>query len=168
MTRSFTLTLTLALSAALAGCTDLPELGTCGNGIVELGESCDEDSDLCDADCQLVCATHDEVVANGVESEYVDLDPEDDPADARYCPTGYGCGADDICRAPAARFRPVGDPVALDSDRVQVGDVDADDIADVIAIGDSQVSVLYGAPDESAFATIAVSPGPIVTGRPLA
>src|SRR5690349_17365077 len=94
-----------ACAVVAAGCSNLPELGQCGNGIVERGEACDEDSDLCDADCELVCASHDEVVAAGVESEYVNLDPEDAPADARYCPDGYGCGVDDICRIGTARFR---------------------------------------------------------------
>jgi hypothetical protein len=159
----------LLLGCLSLGCSTLPDLGECGNGIVEAGEACDEDSELC-ATCQLVCVTSEVVAASGLDAEYVNLDPEVDTfeGDDRYCPTGHGCGADGVCRAPSGRFFRSGEPVDVESDRVEVGDVDDDDAADVIAIGDSTVRVLYGAEDEGAFVRQAVFPGPFVTGRPQA
>jgi hypothetical protein len=66
--------------------------GACGNGVVEPGEDCDRFPDgQCipagekDA-CRLQCTAD----ADGVR-----------PA----CPTGWGCGVDDLCRLPTGKFQ---------------------------------------------------------------
>ncbi|PKN39978.1 MAG: hypothetical protein CVU63_13265, partial [Deltaproteobacteria bacterium HGW-Deltaproteobacteria-20] len=79
---------------ALGGCADLSEMdeGSCGNGVVESGEDCDRfpDGQCIPSGEKNACRLHCTADAEGVR-----------PA----CPTGWGCGVDDLCRQPTGKFQ---------------------------------------------------------------
>ena len=131
--------------AALAACHDLPDLGTCGNGIVEqaYGEACDDRgaSATCTATCELTC-TSSAVVASYVA---VGTDAKGNP---RYCPdASYRCGVDGICRAPSGKFAPLADPLPFDVGGSPVlGDLDNDGLPDLVGTSATSIVVRFGSP----------------------
>jgi hypothetical protein len=152
----------IAIAIAVAGgigCAELPDLGECGNGVVEpqLGEACDDggDSDACTETCELWCL-------DAPAGDYVEVGEVGGVT--AYCPDGYGCGDDFVCRAPEGRFYRVNDPVAFDADQVHVGDVNDDGVVDLIGLSATEIRVRYGDPFEPLGAESALA-APIVTGR---
>src|SRR5512142_2749014 len=99
----------------LAGCTNLPDYSeTCGNGVIDRGESCDDGDTMLCVKCRLRCPSH----------------TDDDCAKAG---PGYRCGADDFCHAPSGVFWreeapssfafPVGQGPVADLDGDRIGDL---------------------------------------------
>ncbi len=113
------------LCVSLLGCAGLEPiaLDVCGNEVLEAGEDCDllgasPDSRLWCEDCRYRC------------------DPE------RDCPNGWGCGADGLCRAPAAELER-GIPVeGFTPVSFGAADVDGDGRADLVGAATSHVEVL--------------------------
>lgn len=106
----------------LAGCYVFPDpdLGVCGNRIVEPGEDCDDPDDR---DCGTVASTP-------FAACRLTCSPAADDPD---CPADRECGQDGICRAPAGTF---GNALRMDSVGTQwllVGDVDGDKRDDIVA-----------------------------------
>jgi len=108
----------LLLAAACYEFPD-PDLGVCGNRIIEPGEDCDDPDDRdCGtalstpfAACRLIC---------------------NPAASSSDCPPDRQCGQDGICRAPAGTF---GIPLRIDVSGTQwleIGDVDGDRRADIV------------------------------------
>ena len=154
------LALALALVAVVLGpaCAELPELGTCGNGVVEAsgGEACDRGGadPLCSATCELLC-----VDAGAAPDGYVDVGA------GAFCPAGHACGVDGRCRAPSGAFAQVSDPVSVLAEQFVVGDVDADGAVDVISAGGGAITVHLGSADPAAaLARSSVHPAPPITG----
>lgn len=149
----------LALVAVVLGpaCAELPELGTCGNGVVEAsgGEACDRGADpLCSATCELLC-----VDAGAAPDGYVDVGA------GAFCPAGHACGVDGRCRAPSGAFAQVSDPVSVLAEQFVVGDVDADGAVDVISAGGGAITVHLGSADPAAaLARSFAQPAPPLTG----
>lgn len=96
-----------------------PDLGVCGNRIIEPGEDCDDPDDRdCGtalskpfAACRLIC---------------------NPAASSSDCPPDRECGQDGICRAPAGTF---GNPLRIDvsgTRSLEIGDVDGDRRADIV------------------------------------
>jgi len=116
----------LSLAAALLGlaaCADLPpiESGICGNQVLDVGEDCDGHAIEPGASCA----------------------PPDAPHACRYvcsprlfCPTGFGCGEDGVCRAPSGSFVKLDDevPYAPFGD-LRVLDYDRDNKLDALLLG---------------------------------
>ncbi|MBT8495159.1 MAG: VCBS repeat-containing protein [Deltaproteobacteria bacterium] len=121
------------------GCSDLPDIeaGSCGNGVIDVGEDCDGASDLgegtqCGAPesgaetaCFLVCI------------------------DDAVCPDGWGCGTDGRCRQPSGELD---EPTAWDFQvgSFGVGDFDGDGSLDLVGNTSTTLTVRYGSP-EAAF-----------------
>lgn len=119
----------LALGAlALGACQDLPDIqtGTCGNGVLEIGEDCEPNA------LTPTCGAADDVNACFYECEAT-----------VPCPDGYGCGADGRCRQAAGAFvaQP---PVTLVVDDIATGDVDGDGFDDLIAASGTSLQVRFG------------------------
>ncbi|HEX3481025.1 MAG TPA: VCBS repeat-containing protein [Kofleriaceae bacterium] len=129
--------------AALAACHDLPDLGSCGNRIVEQagGEACDDggDSATCTARCELKCT------ASAVIASYVDVGP-DRTGKAVYCPdASYRCGNDGVCRAPSGAFEPLAAALPFDVTTPPVtSDVDNDGLLDLVGTSMTTISVRFG------------------------
>ena len=119
----------LLLALALCACSDLPDLGTCGNGIIEaeLGEACDGDlagADTCTDTCELACQT------SAVTDAYVVVPSSS--ATEQYCPdTRLACGLDGICRGSSGQFTAVGGNQSFNAKLAVAGDFDGDGIADL-------------------------------------
>jgi hypothetical protein len=133
------------LALLLAGCHDLPDLGTCGNGIIEAdnGEACDGDesgADTCTDTCELSCQT------SAVDDRYVVVSPAG-AAEELYCPDArMACGViDNICRASSGEFAIVGSAQPFDTKFSTSGDFDADGIDDLIGTSATQIVVRLGA-----------------------
>jgi hypothetical protein len=125
-----------AAAMLAAGCHDLPDLGVCGNGIVEEanGEACDDGgpSATCTASCTLQCMAMDKA-----PSSYVLVDSINN----LYCPdASYRCGTDLICRAPSGTFQAVSPPQAFDVNNAPVvGDVDNDGLVDLVGSSPTKI-----------------------------
>ena len=115
--------LALAL-ACLGACSDLDPIdrGVCGNGVVEPGEDCDSGDPACEA-CGLRCETTDACVAG--------------------LGTGFVCGVDRFCHAPAGTFR-TGGEVELPVASYRITDIDRDGVGDVLAQSPTTITVRYG------------------------
>lgn len=129
--------------AALAACHDLPDLGTCGNAIVEQahGEACDDggDSATCTASCELRCA------ASAVSASYVEVG-RDRTGKPVYCPgASYRCGSDGVCRAPSGVYEPLAAALAFDVTTPPVtSDVDNDGLLDLVGTSMTRIYVRFG------------------------
>jgi hypothetical protein len=114
----------LALTAAV-GCRALPDIqaGTCGNGVLEVGETCDgfaQGEATCRppgaaAPCQLDCTLH----ADGKR-----------PA----CPTGWGCAADSVCRRATGGYRALAARIPGNAHSLLAGDFDGDGRGDIVSL----------------------------------
>ena len=148
--------------AALAACHDLPELGTCGNGIVEAanGEACDDRgaSATCTASCELLCTsspgTASYVVVPGTSTDTSTGDA--------YCPdTSYRCGADRICRAPSGKFAPLAAALPFDVGGSPVlGDVDNDGLPDLVGTSATNIYVRFGSTAGTPLGALVVQEAP--------
>lgn len=123
------------LSLAASGCADLDPLAlnACGNQVLEAGEDCD--SSVSQALGQkLACGT------------------PGTPAACRYvcsgtaeCPSGWGCGADSICRAPSAELdAPILTDLTEQSDGLACGDFDGDGHQDIVGRFPANLSWMWG------------------------
>lgn len=111
----------LVLLASLLQCTDFPALqsGVCGNGVVETGEDCDTYAVGSGTYCR----------PSGSPTGACRLDCT--AGSNHVCPTGWGCGADGICRQPTGTFRQANGPVEANAWRLLTGDFDGDSRQDV-------------------------------------
>src|SRR4051794_28143067 len=125
---SMRLTFGLAAVLALAACSDLQNIAgeTCGNGAVDPqnGEDCDRFSDP-----SLGEGTHCALPDKPNQCHYVC-----DPAGADpFCPQGWGCGADGLCRRASGRYTVAPrSPIAPTFGNLSLADVDGDLIPDLI------------------------------------
>jgi hypothetical protein len=87
--------------------------GACGNGVVESGEDCDRfpDGQCLPAGEKNACRLHCTADAQGVR-----------PA----CPTGWGCGTDDLCRQPTGKFQAAAWLPIEGGAKLATGDFDGD------------------------------------------
>ncbi len=133
----------LVLALALCACSDLPDLGTCGNGIVEaeLGEACDGDvagADTCTDTCELACQT------SAVTDAYVVVSSSS--TTEQYCPDArLACGLDGICRGSSGQFTSIGGGQSFNAKLAVAGDFDGDGIADLIGTSATEIIVRLGA-----------------------
>ncbi|MBW2458029.1 MAG: hypothetical protein JRI68_26225, partial [Deltaproteobacteria bacterium] len=107
-----------ALSACLAvtGCQeiDLIEAGQCGNKITEpeAGEDCDGEPNCRQPDGDDPCRFH------------CDVDT--------FCPAGYGCGLDEVCRRASGVYSIIGGGVAHPTMLLALADMDNDGRRDLV------------------------------------
>jgi hypothetical protein len=117
MKRSFAL-----LACTLFACTDFTDItrGVCGNGLLEVGEDCDNEAASC-VRCAVTC------------------DAADD------CPDGeYSCGNDGFCHAPGGQLAEPSAPVTFQADDLRVTDIDRDGAGDVIGVSKTSIIVRKG------------------------
>ncbi|HTL36413.1 MAG TPA: VCBS repeat-containing protein [Kofleriaceae bacterium] len=119
------------LGCAVAACRDLPELpiGTCGNGVVELGEDCDGAINPAIGD-NLSCASADESAA----CRYT--------CAAASCPTGWACGDDGVCRYATGELT-LGPAIPWTHDDLAIADLDGDRIGEIVAFDSRGVRVMF-------------------------
>jgi hypothetical protein len=119
--------LALLAACSAAACDDLPALqrNQCGNTIIEQGEDCDG-AGVGDNPCNEVCRV--------------------ECSESGACPTGWGCGADGLCRQPTGLFVPLGNTVLVSAEKLDLADVDGDGRDDVVATRGGSVSVVYADP----------------------
>src|SRR5437879_561621 len=110
------------LGLAVSACANLPDVpaGTCGNGVIDVGEDCDGGAHC--SQCSITC-------------------------DTSACPDGYACGVDQLCHAPSGVFHGVatssfGFPVFTGLP----ADVNGDGIDDVVGVSTASIVVTYGEP----------------------
>lgn len=137
----------VALAAALAGCHDLPDPRTCGNGITEEvnGEACDDGptgSEACTPSCELLCG---------------------------FCPGAeFQCGADGFCRAPSGRFADVSDALPFNvGDRPTTGDVDNDGLPDLVGTSTTNIYVRLANPSGTPLGELVVQDAPSSDAPPV-
>jgi hypothetical protein len=118
-------------ACCLLGCVDLPYVapGVCGNGVTEAPEQCDSyaNRDLgqrCRApgmagECRYDC------------SEVIDLQA----GEKAHCPDGFSCGVDGICHKSTGRYSAWGDALPQQTHSLQMGDLDGDGRAELLALG---------------------------------
>jgi hypothetical protein len=119
------MTRAIALLVSLAACAELPELGVCGNGIVEadLGEACDG-REGCTETCEVACTINTDGIG--------------------VCDDGQTCGTDEVCRAPSGMFAPVGSPQIFNVAARTAGDFDVDGVVDLVGTSATEIVVLFG------------------------
>jgi hypothetical protein len=135
------------LVAVLAlGCTDLPDVvAGCGNGVVDPGESCDTNDPACRQPGDELACRHD-----------CSLSPES--GERRACPAGWGCGLDDVCRAPSGSFDLRPSAISGLTLRLSGGDLDGDRATDIVSSRFSGVSAHYFDRDAAPVQTHPVAP----------
>ncbi len=144
--------------AALAACHDLPDLGSCGNGIVEqaTGEACDDrgESATCTIKCELKCTS------SAVTAAYVAVGSN--ASGELYCPgASYHCGLDGICRAPSGKFAPLTSPLPFDVTGSPVlGDIDDDGLPDLVGTSPTNIFVRLGSPTGTPLGEVVVQEAP--------
>ncbi|HWO19484.1 MAG TPA: hypothetical protein VNO30_11940 [Kofleriaceae bacterium] len=160
-----------AAAAALAvlfaaGCHDLPDLGTCGNGIVEEanGEACDDprDHDACTDKCELQCASR------ALTASYVDVKDGDDQ-ESKFCPSdAFKCGSDNICRAPSGFFEKLGPALPFNiGDAPTTGDVDNDGLPDLVGASATNIYIRFASTTGVPLDQVVVQEAPSSDAAPL-
>ncbi|HEX5058764.1 MAG TPA: hypothetical protein VFV99_05350 [Kofleriaceae bacterium] len=113
------------IAVIAAGCADLPAFEeTCGNGVIDPDEDCDNNGPTCDSQCRVTCAN---------------------TVDCDALPGAYVCGADSICHAPSGVFvqtPAVAFPFVVGQGAV--ADLDGDRIGDVVGFSDVTIDVRFG------------------------
>lgn len=151
--------LVLALGAfLLIDCATLDPLtgGTCGNGVVDVGEDCDSYAPAQFATGRCGGASE------GAAACHLKC------AGATDCPDGWGCSVTGICRAPSGSFARIGEPVSAGVDTLTLGDFDGDGRKDVIGSGpkgadrSAKIRVHYFG-DDAVLAQVNALSAPIVT-----
>ncbi len=127
----WSLGLSLSGLGALAGCYafDEPQLGVCGNAIIEADEDCDDADEEDCRECHLVCTPH--VSTTG-------------------CPPTRVCGNDGQCRAPSGEF--AAEPISLERSGARwlaAGDLDGDHLDDLVAQFDGSLDAVHLAPQQT-------------------
>ncbi len=153
----------LAALAVFAGaaCHDLPDLGTCGNGVVEEanGEACDDrgDSDACTAACELKCA------ASALDASYVELAAE------TFCPGAeYQCGSGRICRAPSGFYEPLGQALPFNVGAAPTtGDVDNNGLPDLVGTNPGNIYIRFASTIGTPLGEVIVQEAPSSDGPPV-
>lgn len=125
----------LACTAGFAGCADLSEMeeGFCGNGVVEpeYGEDCDN-------------FPYETCIGPGEKNECrLDCSPAGDDDVRPACPTGWGCGTDDLCRQPDGTFDEQAWVSLEDAPKLAVADIDGDRRADLVAVTTQELIVSF-------------------------
>lgn len=144
--------------AALAACHTLPDLGTCGNGIVEQGngEACDDgrETSTCTATCELKCLSS----ADG--TSYVNVSV--DTTAAIYCPdASYRCGTDSICRAPSGKFEPLATSLPFEiTGAPSISDVDLDGVSDLVGTSMTNLYVRFGSTSDTPLGEVTIQQAP--------
>ncbi len=144
---------------AVASCKDLVVIdrSVCGNAIVDedVGEDCDafvsEPGTACGAPtdvnaCRFICTSN-------------------DPA-GPHCPTGWGCGADSVCRAPSGEFADGAEVDLSDVDHLATGDIDGDGHQDLIATRATSFGVAFVGSDRVVSAPLVENISPLVPTPP--
>jgi hypothetical protein len=147
-----------SIAVVVVACSTLPDIprGTCGNHVLEKGEDCDgtaPDGSACRAPgqpnaCRFDCSAGD----NGA---------------APACPSGWGCGADGICRGATGAFTALSPSIASSATSVGLADYDGDGLADVREVGQADIRIRFGdaAGDLSQSFLISVSNAHPVAGQ---
>src|SRR4051812_24607544 len=106
-------------------CADLPTIsgGVCGNAIIESPEDCDTFSPIRGS----VCRPKDTAGAC-----HLDCRRRSDGS-RPACPAGWGCDAEDLCRAPTGDFAPGVEFRVGGASSLSAGDFDGDGRTDVIS-----------------------------------
>jgi len=142
----------------VAACHDLPDLGTCGNGIVEQanGEACDDHgaSATCTDKCELVCTS------SAVIASYKAVPTAG--GKTGYCPdASYRCGLDGICRAPSGKFTLLADPLPFDvAGSPVLGDIDNDGLPDLVGTSPTSIFVRFGSATGTPLGAVVVQEAP--------
>lgn len=131
----------LVALGSIVACTELPDVsaGVCGNGIVDPGEDCDGADYLgnpCGEPDALTYACRLECLDPAESGALADAEPRD------ACPTGWGCGADGICRAWSGELESL-DAFEVDVRQIAIADFDGDGAGDIVTVGSSGVVVHY-------------------------
>ncbi|HSK03956.1 MAG TPA: VCBS repeat-containing protein [Kofleriaceae bacterium] len=165
------LTAIAALAAfTAAACRDLPELGTCGNGIAEEsnGEACDDEgeSETCTATCELKC------MSTAVDARYVDVATAATPVPGAapvFCPGNeYRCGTDLICRAPSGFYAPLGPALPFDiSAAPTTGDVDNDGLPDLVGTNPGRIYIRFASTIGTPLGEVVIQEAPSSDGPPV-
>ncbi len=131
--RAGTFGLLVAVSAL--SCRDLPEIRqrVCGNGVIDPGEDCDvfaPEGQRCGRPGTPVACRFECSQARG--------------SGAPACPSGWQCGADDICRLATGSFVPMSVPIEAAVERVLLGDFQGTGRSAVLGLGGaSSVGAAY-------------------------
>lgn len=142
------------------GCTTLPplEVEGCGNGVINVGEDCDES--------QVAGATRQCGQLGTINACFLVCDNgalEDGVNDGAVCPDGYACGSDLRCRQPSGRVAlHSGESVFLDD--FEIGDVDGDGVQDLIGSTGTELAVRFG-DGSGRFSETVVVPVPPAEGQ---
>jgi hypothetical protein len=133
-----------SIALALCGCAALGDIGgpSCGNGVVEANEDCDQrdattSGNACGQPgtvgaCRFICAPG-------------------GPA----CPTGFTCGIDEVCRKPVSPPAFTGVPRVIAQTAVNdlvPADVDGDGLTDLLAVSEGALDVHFFDPDRTSTA----------------
>lgn len=123
------------------GCEELPErgVGICGNQVIDDAyEDCDGFSLK---DSTAVCIQEGKPNACRLTCK-----PSNEGEPPLQCPTGWICGKDELCRRPSETLEPLVSPISADAQSLQLGDFDANNNLDVLAVGSAELTVFYFEP----------------------
>ena len=128
------MTRALVLAIVVCGCSSLSDIDpdVCGNGILEPGEDCDASDPRCVA-CGIRCDLGIGAMGDAQCADYPGAQ-------------GFVCGADELCHAPAGKFR---EPTELSTsiETFRATDIDQDGYGDVVVQSATAIRVLFGNPD---------------------
>lgn len=154
--RAFAIVALAALTSSFAAsCADLPAIPAdkCGNRVVDGNEDCDTFGNGIGTACR---PATDRVAACRFDCNF---------AAGHFCPGGFGCGADDVCRAPSGSFA-TATTIPTTVEQVVVADFDGDRHQDVVTQGATGVRVHFFDHTSTNLLTLTdTTPLPITRGR---
>jgi hypothetical protein len=124
----------ILVAILLSACSSLSDIDpdVCGNGILEPGEDCDASDPRC--------------VACGIQCD-AGIGPDGDAQCAAYPGAlGFVCGADQLCHAPAGKFREA-TQLSTSIDTFRATDIDRDGYGDLVVQSATAIRVLFGNAD---------------------